>query len=140
MRFENSDYFKSKHYKIEFPFGNFYLFEKYFISEINEGIHFDWEMIKTVMAEVVEFYGVDAKIGYISNRINSYSMNPQTWDKVQKKYNMIVAGAIVSYNNMTFMNSSLEKQLANISIKRCLSLDEAIEWILNLKELKKIVY
>ena len=34
------------------------------------------------------FYGKNAKLGYISNRVNSYSMNPQAWDKVQKKYNI----------------------------------------------------
>lgn len=134
MKFENSEFSKLSHYKVEMPFGNFYLFEKYFISEINEGVHFDWEMIKTVMTEVVEFYGTNIKVGYISNRVNSYSMNPQTWEKVQKKYNLIFAGAIVSYNNITFMNASIEKQFSKTSIKRCLSLEEAIQWIKSLKE------
>lgn len=134
MKFENSEFSKLNHYKVEMTFGNFYLFEKFFISEINEGVHFDWEMIKTVMTEVVEFYGTNAKVGYISNRVNSYSMNPQTWDKVRKKYNLIFAGAIVSYNNITFMNASIEKQFSKTSIKRCLSLEEAIQWIKSLKE------
>lgn len=134
MKFENSEFSKLNHYKVEMPFGNFYLFEKFFISEINEGVHFDWEMIKTVMTEVVEFYGTNIKVGYISNRVNSYSMDPQTWDKVRKKYNLIFAGAIVSYNNFTFMNASIEKQFSKTSIKRCLSLEEAIQWIKSLKE------
>lgn len=135
MLFEVSEFSKLKHYKIEMPFGTFYLLENYFISEINEGVHFDWEMIKEIMTEVVEFYGENAKIGYISNRVNSYSMNPQTWVKVQKKYNVIMGGAIVSYNNLSFMNASIEKQFSKISIKRCLSLDEAINWIKSLEEL-----
>ena len=134
MKFENSEFSKLIHYKIEMPFGNFYLLEKFFISEIHEGVHFDWEMIKTAMAEIVEFYGKNAKVGYISNRVNSYSMNPQTWNKVQKKYNLIFAGAIVSYNNITFMNASIEKQFSKTSIKSCLSLEEAIQWIKSLKE------
>ncbi len=134
MKFENSEFSKLIHYKIEMPFGNFYLLEKFFISEIHEGVHFDWEMIKSVMTEVVEFYGENAKIGYISNRVNSYSMNPQTWNKVQKKYNLLFASAIVSYNNITFMNASIEKQFTTISIKRCLSLEEAIQWIKSLNE------
>jgi hypothetical protein len=135
MKFEVSEFSKLKHFKIEMPFGDFYLLETFFISEINEGIHFDWEMIKSIMIEVVQFYGENSKIGYISNRVNSYSMSPQTWDKVQKRYNMFIAGAIVSYNKMTFMNASLEKQISKTTIKRCLSLEEAIEWTLNLKEL-----
>lgn len=136
MKFEDSKYFKLKHYKIERPFGHFYLLENFFVSELNEGIHFDWEMIKSVMDEVVLFYGPDAQIGYISNRTNSYSIDPQTWNKVDKMYGVIVAGAIVTYNTMTFMNATLEKQFYKKSIKRCLSLEEAIEWISNLKELK----
>ncbi|MBP0902295.1 hypothetical protein ACFSKN_17410 [Mariniflexile gromovii] len=135
MRFENSEFFKLKHYKLEMPFGNFYFFETFFISEINEGIHFDWKMIQEAMDYVVAFYGADAKLGYISNRVNSYSMTPQTWNKVQKKYNIIVAGAIVAYNKMNYLNASLEKRIAKTTIKRCLSLSEAIEWIQNLKEL-----
>jgi hypothetical protein len=136
MKFENSKYFELKHYKLEMPFGNFYLLETYFISEIKDGVHFDWEMIQAVMDEVIEFYGKNAKIGYISNRVNSYSMNPQTWNKVKKKYNMIVAGSIVAYNPLTYMNADIEKRLSTkTNIKSCLSLEEAVDWILNLKEL-----
>lgn len=137
MRFELSKFNHLKYYKVEMPFGNFYLLETFFISEIHEGIHFDWEMIESAIIEVLEFYGKNTKVGYISNRVNSYSMDPQSWDKVQKKYNFIIAGAIVSYNNMTFMNASIEKHFSEISIKRCLSLDEAIDWIQSLKELIK---
>lgn len=136
MLFEESELSKLTHYKVEMPFGNFYLFEKFFISEIHEGVHFDWEMIQTAMVEVVEFYGKNARVGYISNRVYSYSMNPHSWMKVQKNYDLIFAGAIVVYNNFTFMNASIEKKFSDISIKRCLSLDEAVDWILNLKELK----
>ena len=88
------------------------------------------------MVEGVEFYGKNARVGYISNRVYSYSMNPHSWMKVQKNYDLIFAGAIVVYNNFTFMNASIEKKFSDISIKRCLSLDEAVDWILNLKELK----
>ena len=131
MKFENSEFFKLKHFKVEMSFGNFYLLETFFISELNEGVHFDWEMIKNTMSHLVDFYGEDAKIGYISNRVNSYSMNPETWNKVHKKYNMLTFGAIVSYNNITFLNASLEKQFSNvIKIKACHTLKEAIEWIL----------
>ena len=135
MKFEDSEFSKLKHFKLEMPFGNFYFLESFFISEINEGVHFDWDMIKSVMDYVVDFYGADAKLVYIPNRINSYSINPQTWNTAQEDYNIIVAGAVVAYNNMTFLNASLEKKISKISIKRCFSLREAIEWALTLKEL-----
>ncbi|HMR16240.1 MAG TPA: hypothetical protein PKD13_07135 [Mariniflexile sp.] len=131
MTFENSSFFELKHHKLEMPFGNFYLLEKFFISELNEGAHFDWTMIKSVMDELVIFYGADAKIGYISNRVHSYSINPQTWNKVHQKYHMITVGAIVAYNTITFMNASLENQFSKtIPIKACHSLTEAIAWVM----------
>lgn len=135
MRFEESKYFISLNpYKLEMSFGNFYLCEKFFISELNEGIHFDWIKIEEVMSELIKFYGKDAKFGYIPNRINSYSVNPQYWDKVDKKYNMIVASAIVFYSTMTMMNATLEKHFFKKSMKRCQNLTEAIEWMINLDE------
>lgn len=137
MKFEESHYFKSlKPHKLEMPFGNFYLCEKFFISELNEGIHFDWQKIEDVVAELIKFYGKDAKLGYIPNRINSYSVNPHYWDKVDKTFNIIVASAIVVYSTMTLMNADLEKRFFKKSIKRCTSLTEAIEWMYGLEEFK----
>ncbi|WP_445957167.1 hypothetical protein [Yeosuana sp.] len=136
MKFEDSIYHKDlKHYKLAMPFGDFYLCDKFIVSEINEGIHFNWEMIKSIMAKVIKFYGEGVKLGYISNRVNSYSADPQSWDKLDKEFGVIIASAIVSYNNIVFMNATLEKRFCQKSIKRCLFLDEAVYWISNIKEL-----
>lgn len=136
MKFEESNYFNTlKIHKLNMPFGDIYLCEKFFVAEIHEGIHFDWDMIKKVMDKLVEFYGQGIKLGYISNRINSYSVDPQTWIKVDEEYNVIIASAIVTYSNIAFMNATIEKRFYKKSIKRCLSLDEAVDWILNIKEL-----
>ncbi len=117
-------------------FGNFYLFDTFMIAELNEGIHFDWNMVEEAMIHVEKFYGTNAKIAYISNRVHSYSINPQAWNDVQEKYNIIVAAAIVAYNKMIYLNASLEKQLANTSIRHCFSLIEAIEWAVDLQDPK----
>ncbi|WP_111307199.1 hypothetical protein [Confluentibacter sediminis] len=136
MKFEESKYFNPiKTPKLEMSFGNFYFCENFFVAEVHEGIHFDWEMIKKVMDNLVDFYGKGIKLGYISNRINSYSINPQTWFKVDTEYDVIIASAVVTYNNMAFMNATLEKKFYKKSLKRCLSLDEAVDWILNIKEM-----
>lgn len=137
MKFEDSEHFNTlKYYKLEKPFGKFYFLETFFIAELNEGVHFDWKMIQEVMNEIVKFYNKGVQLGYISNRVNSYSINPQTWDLVEKEYGIIVAAAIVSYNNLTFMNATLEKNFTKKSIKRCTSLSEAIHWVTNIKEFK----
>lgn len=137
MTFENSKYFNLlKHSKIEFSFGNFYLFDKFIISEINEGVHFDWDKIQQVIAALIDYYGSNLKIGYISNRVNPYSIEPQLWIRFQRDYGFIVASAMVSYTELNYINASIEKRFSEMSIKRCGSLDEAINWIKNLKEFK----
>lgn len=135
MKFEQSKFVKLKHFKLEMPFGHFYFLETFFIAELNDGVHFGWEEVKLLMPKVIEFYGKDAKLGYISNRINCYSSDPHSWTKVDKKYGVIVAGAIVYYTDFTYKNASLEKLFSNKSIKRCINLDEAILWMKDLKEL-----
>lgn len=132
MTFEEKKYYNDlKPYKLKMPFGNFYLCDGFVISEIGEGIHFDWEMIKTVMEKVIAYYGDNTKRAYISNRVNSYSIDPQAWKLINETYNNIISyGAIVYYNRMTSINAALEKHFAPVNIKRFNSLEAAIEWTL----------
>ncbi len=139
MKFENSPFSKTiSYYKLEMPFGNFFLCEKFIISELNADIHLDFPKIELVAKEVLEFYGEDDKIGYISNRINSYSVDPQVWTKAQRfnRNNMVLGGSIVFYNDMMFLNASLEKRFSTVRVLPCLSLGEAIDWVLNLEATK----
>jgi len=135
MNFKNYSYGKTVDYtKLEMPFGTYYLGEKFFIGELYEGVHFDWEKTEFVLQKLVDFYGNDSEIGFISNRINHYSVDPYNWTKMEEKYKLIIASAIVVYNNSNFMNASIEKKFTSKSIKRCLSLHEAIKWMENLRE------
>lgn len=135
MFFENSKYYKSfQSYKLVMPFGNYYLMEKFIVGEIHEGMHVDWEKTQKLINEVIEFYGKDAQLAFISNRVNHYSVDPQNWVNLEQNYNFIVASAIVIYNTSTYMNASIEKKFAQKNIKRASNLDEAIEWVLNLRE------
>ena len=105
-----------------------------FISELNDGVHFDWERVNLVMIKILAFYGEDIKLGYISNRTHSYSMDHSSWQKVDKKYGVIVASDIIYDNEFTYKDASLEKMFSKRSIKRCIKLDEAIHWMNTLKE------
>lgn len=125
-----------KHHKLTLDFGVFYFCDRFIIVEINEGIDYTWDKIEIVAMMVVEHYGNNPKLGYISNRVNSYSVDPGLWDKFHNTYNMIVASAIVSYNKFGSLNAEIEKRLTYKSTKRCTNLNDAIEWIVNLKEFK----
>ncbi|WP_418514078.1 hypothetical protein [Corallibacter sp.] len=135
MRFEDSKYSTILDYtKVSFSFGSFYLLDKFIISEMKEGVHFDWNKIQQVITVLLEHYGNTIKIAHISNRINSYSIEPQLWIKFNKDFGFVIASAIVFYSEINYVNATIEKRFSENSIKRCLNLDEAINWVLNLKE------
>ena len=138
MKFESSP-FKDKYtfVKKEFPFGNFYLCDQFYVSEIFEEVHFDWEKVVQVADVLVEFYGEHSHIAFISNRFNSYSIEPQSWIKFHQEYDFLIAGAVVAYNKINYLNASIEKQFSKFSLKRCSSLSEAFQWIVNLREFKQ---
>ena len=137
MTFENSKYSKLLDFrKLELPFGKLYITKQFLISELNEGIHVDYAMISKLIGKFSEDISNDVKIGYIANRMNSYSFEPQLWIDFNNNYDFLVASAVVTYSDFGYLNSSLEKHFFKKSLKRCQSLDEAIEWMMNLDELK----
>ena len=135
MTFEESKYFKElKHTRVKFSFGEFYLFDTFIISELNDGIHFDWDKIQEVIGMLIDHYGNKPRIGYVSNRVHSYSIEPQLWINFHKDYDFIVASAIISYSDFNYLNATIEKHFTTTSLKRCFSLDEAINWMQDLEE------
>lgn len=138
MQFKNSKHFSSlKHNKIETPFGVFYFCDKYIISEVYEDLHVEWEYIEILINEVFKFYGESPILGYISNRVNDYSIDPQNWVKILDKYdNFLVASAVITYNRSSYKIATLEKHFSQNRLRRFTSLDEAINWMENVKELK----
>lgn len=137
MKFENSEYAKRFNYiKEVFDFGNLYITKQFAISEINEGVHVDHNIASEIIGRFIEHINHGNKVGYISNRCNSYSLNPQLWVEINSEYDFLIATAVVSYNDHSYLTASLEKEFFQKSLKRCRTLNEAIEWIRNLDEFK----
>ncbi|MDH7912680.1 hypothetical protein [Winogradskyella sp. SYSU M77433] len=135
MRFEDSPYSKSiQHKKVILDFGSYYLCDNFFIMEVNEGEHFNWNKLGEVLISLRAHYGHHKTLAYIANRVNAYSIDPVLWSYFDKDDSILVAASIVSYRDSTFINANIEKQLASIPIKRALSLDEAIDWVQKLSE------
>ena len=97
--------------------GTYYFFEDFIISEINEGLLFDWNMAQKLINLAENHYGKNNKVAYISNRVHSYSLVPQDWLKFFKARNSISAFAVVSYNDK-------EKS----KIKKFFNLNDAVAW------------
>ncbi|GAB5399574.1 MAG: hypothetical protein Aureis2KO_11590 [Aureisphaera sp.] len=138
VKVENSKY--REHYlkKLEFDFGNFYIFDTYVIGEISEGIHFNWDLASKVIYAVYDYFGTtDLKVAYISNRVNSYSVQPKDWMQFFKERHHIKCIAVVAYSKLGWMSVVLEKIFSNAPIKKFKDLDSAIDWAINSKEQKK---
>jgi len=139
MRFENSNYYNiTDSKKVILPIGDFYFLDSFCIAEIKEGVHIGTEECQEIIIAMVDYYGENLKIGFISNRINSFSIDIRQWVKFNIDYNFITAIAIVCYNNLNFKIATIEKELSYCSTKRCYTLNEAIKWMANLKEFKNM--
>ncbi|GAB1858177.1 hypothetical protein MHTCC0001_30140 [Flavobacteriaceae bacterium MHTCC 0001] len=136
MYFEDSKFFNTVYcYKYETYFGDFYFSEKFIIAELKHGIHYNWDMIEILMDEVIKFYGKDVKLKYIANRVNSFSVDPNVWSKLDKIYNLITNIAIVSYNRRATINAMIEKHLFGKNMTSFETLEEAINWTSNLENI-----
>jgi len=135
---EISKYINLKHTKVSLSFGNFYFFDKFIISEVNEGVHFSWNEGQQLFEIAKKHYGKEGRVTYISNRIYSYSQHAQDWLKFFNRYNNIDALAIVTYSKIGLMNIVLEKIFSKVPIKTFQSLDGAIEWVMQPKSAQKV--
>lgn len=138
MTFKESPYYSDEANikELQLPFGTFYLTDKYVVAEVNSGVTVDWKKITALFDEIEKHYPEGHEVGYISNRINRYYSDPGYWSQLNLEYDFIVAIAIVSYDSLGYHNASMEKSVVTRSLKRCTSLEEAIDFILNLEELK----
>lgn len=134
MKFEHSRYFNSLKYpKLKILYGELFFFDEFVVIEINEGVHLDFKKMLKIMSPIIDFYGADAKIYYISNRINSYSSTPQEWVDIIKENDLIIAGAIVFYTPSSLMNAEIENYICPKEVKGFRSLEKAIDWVQNIE-------
>lgn len=137
MRFEASPYHDTMAFKkVTLPIGDFYMLDFFVIAEINEGVHIGTEACQEILIALVAHYGEDLKIGFISNRIHSFSIDIRLWVKYNTDFDFIFATAIVFYDDLNFNMATLEKKLSNYSTKRCHNLEQAIDWMSHLREFK----
>lgn len=133
MRVEDSKYNNLYDKKVSLKSGNLYFFKKFIITEMNEGVHFNWEMAQDSIAEAYEHYGEDNKVAYISNRVNSYSVNAQDWLKFYQHRHHLEAIAIVAYNKVGLMNVEIEKIFNQTQLRKFNKLDDAVNWVHSVK-------
>ncbi|WP_411029149.1 hypothetical protein [Spongiimicrobium sp. 3-5] len=123
-------FYKKAIHELNYPFGNYFLFDSFIIAEINEDVLFTWENHgKKVTEDLTNLYDNDGRdFVLITHRINSYSVMPTDWIKFFKSSYKLKGYAIVSYTRAGFLNAGLEKLFLKSKVKRFRVLEEAIAW------------
>ena len=114
----------------ELAYGVFYFFDNFIISEIKEGVLFDWEKALEILNLGIEFYGNETNhLNYISNRINDYSIKPQDWLKFLNMGKRFKLFAVVTYRSKSIPNLIIERFFYKDTILSFDSLFDAVNFI-----------
>lgn len=109
--------------------GVFYFYTNFMISEINEGVIIDLNVVLEVTNQYTKkYYGHQVPFVYISNRVNSYSINPTIHFETAKLLSNAKGYAIVTYNTINTEVAKMEKSFLSIPTKVFSTLEDAIKW------------
>ncbi len=114
---------------IAFDFGKVTIIDNILIAELNEGILFDVKNNRKLLKLGDKIFK-GMPYGYISNRVNSYAVNPMIYLESSSTINL-KAIAVVSNNPVCQQNTLLEKQFykEEDSFEVFDTLEAAINWI-----------
>lgn len=104
--------------------------DSYLKAIMNEGITVDVLESNKIINLAKEYFS-DKKFGYVTHRINSYSVNPIVYKDVSEIPNL-VGFAIVSEGIEKLENSEFEKFFIKKPTKAFQKLESAIDWIKSL--------
>ncbi|XLS27595.1 hypothetical protein ACJD0Z_10340 [Flavobacteriaceae bacterium M23B6Z8] len=128
MTVESSDLIYLPHELHTFSFGKMYFFEHMMVSEFKEGILFTYDHAVEFIDKAEAYYGSEKKLVYISNRVNSYSVDPVDWIKLGFSYKNLLAIGVVNYTFFKKKVFYVEKMFCRKPMKSFSSLNEAVDW------------
>ncbi len=117
--------------KIEtLDFGTFKIGDRLVIGEMKEGVDIQLGQFTQLVGLAEEHFKGD-KWGYISNRVNVYSLQPMVHREASKIALNMVAFAIVTKQDLHVRNALLEKRIVADSYRfQCFAeMDPALEWV-----------
>ncbi|BAO54314.1 hypothetical protein [Nonlabens marinus] len=103
-----------------------YIFQNYLINQINDGVNVGMEHVEVLRDMITEHFG-NRKMVYISNRTNSYSVNPLVYPLVGRIRNL-EGMAIVTNSRLNIQNANFEKVFYHKHFEIFQTMDEAIVW------------
>ena len=114
----------------KFDFGTIQIIDNIVIAEMNEGIVFNQANNLQLLQFCHQILG-DRSYGYISNRTNSYTIDPTVYIQASAVKN-IEAIAVVCTDASNKSNASVEKIFFDNPFETFDTLDQAKNWIHNI--------
>lgn len=111
---------------VKSEFGEISIFDNFIIAVMNEGITITLENHQ-ILFEIANENFKNKPFAYITNRINSYSVDPNVYLQTSKIENLI-AFAVVSQSDLSISNAQFEKQFLTKPHKSFNKLIDAINW------------
>lgn len=137
MKLQDSSFADKVIIHYSFDFGNVYFLQNIIITEFKEGIVSSFKKVKEIIDYAEKLYGPKTSIIYISNRINSYSVDPIDLIKTNNKYPNLKAVGVVYHAKMSQRFLNIEKMFCSKPIENFYSLGDAMNWATNLLEKNK---
>ncbi len=111
---------------VKYDFCDFTIFDNFLIAVMKEGTTVVPEH-NEVLVDLANKYFKERPFAYITNRINSYAVDPKVFNETSKIENL-VAFAVVSQQELGISNASFEKSFLKKPQKTFSKLIDAIAW------------
>lgn len=112
------------------PRAELFIFDAFLVCQIREGMEIHPEHNQK-LNEIIQRHFTGKNIVYISNRVNSYSVDPLTYVETEKIPNLI-AIAMVTETPIMKQNAEYERNFFDKPYEIFDSLSEAIQWVHNI--------
>lgn len=93
--------------------GNLYFFNDIVISEFKEGAHITYETAQDLISSIRDYFGTSKPFGFISNMVNSYSLNPTDSLRFKEELKNLTAYGVVSYTQAGRLNAEIENNFCD---------------------------
>ncbi len=118
---------KTPHKTIILNFATLQIYDKHLIATINEGVVFDTPQFEQLQ-EVFAIYFPDKPFGYITNRINDYTVNPVCYTST-KNIERLVGMAVLCYSQNTYQTALFTKPFFKQPFEAFFTLEECENWL-----------
>lgn len=90
-------------------FGNVFFLDRTIVTELKEGITYDWEKGKQIINLAEKFYGKNFYVNYMANRIHDYSVKAQDWTRFFEENRHLRSFSIVTHGHTGITNIAIER-------------------------------